>query len=94
MLCRHLESGKRALVREFDANFGNRRNLTWRWVPFGERVISQLFGLQEGGCCTEYEQLQKNPNFEEIEKELTDGQGEWQRMKTISNAFLNIGDLT
>ena len=81
------------MVKEFYANLGERRNLTCyvnrRWVPFGERVISQLFGLRERGCCTEYEQLQKNPNFEEIAKELTDGKREWSRTKTISNAFLN-----
>ena len=46
-------------------------------MPFGERTISQLFILREGGDCTEFEKLQKNPNFEEIAKELTGGQGEW-----------------
>ena len=65
----------------------------WRKSPFGERAISQLFRLKEGGDCFEFQRLQKNPNFEEISRELTDGQGEWQRMRTISNAFINRGDL-
>ena len=84
-------------MKEFYANLGEIRNLTCyikgRWVPFGERAISQQFGLREGGNCTEYEQLQKSPNFKEIAKELIGGQGEWQRTKTISNAFINIVDL-
>ena len=93
-----MEPGKRALVKEFYANLGKIRSFTYyikgRWVPFGERAISQQFGLREGGDCTEYEQLQNIPNLEEIAKELTYGQGEWQRTKTISNAFINIVDLT
>ena len=42
-------------------------------MPFRERAISQLFRLREGEDCIEYEKLQKNPNFDEIEKELTGG---------------------
>ena len=76
-VCRHLEQGRRALVKEFYTNIGNRKNLTYyvkgRWVLFGERVISQLFGLGQGGDYTQYEQLQKSPNFEEISKELIGG---------------------
>ena len=62
--------------------------------PFWKKAISQLFGLREVGECNEYKQLHKNPLFEEIAKELAGGQGEWQKTKTISNAFLNIGNLT
>ena len=95
---KHLETRRRTLVKEFYANLGERRNLTCyvkgRWVPFGERAISQLFGLRQGGDCIEYEQLQKSPNFEEIAKEFTGCQGGWQRTKTISNSFLSRGDLT
>ena len=44
MLSEHIEPGRRALVKEFYANLGDRRNLTYyvreRWVPFGERAIS------------------------------------------------------
>ena len=49
--------------------------------------------IKEGGDYSEFKRLQKNPNFEEIAREFTDSQGEWQRMNTISNAFLNRGDL-
>ena len=70
-VCKHSEPGKRALVNEFYANLGERRNMTWcvrgRWVPFGEKAISQLFRLRRRDCI-EYERLQKNPNFEEIAK--------------------------
>ena len=76
-ICKHLELGIKALVKEFYANLEERRNLTCyvkgRWVPFGERAISQLFGLQEDGDCTKYEKLHRNPNFEETVKELIRG---------------------
>ena len=58
-MCKHVEPSRRALVKEFYTNLGERRNLTCyvrgRWVPFREMSISQLFGLQEGGGYTEYE---------------------------------------
>ena len=77
-------------MKEFYANLGDRKNLTCyvkgRWVPFGERALSQLFKLKEGGDCSEFENLEKNPHFEEIENELTDEQGEWQSTRTISRA--------
>ena len=95
---KHLEPGKRALVKEFYANLGDRKNLNCyfrrRWVPFGERAISQLFGLRQGGDYFDFEKLLKNLNFEEIARELTKGQREWMKTKTIYNAFLNQGELT
>ena len=98
-MCHHMESSRRALVKEFFSNLGERKNLTCyvrgRWVPFGERTISQLFKLKGGGDCSEFEKLQKNSHFEEIATELTGGrQGEWQSTRTISHAFINRGDLT
>ena len=43
-VCKHLELGRRALVKEFYTNLGEKRNLTCyvkgRWVPFEESVIS------------------------------------------------------
>ena len=82
-VCKQLEPGRRALVKEFYANLGDRKNLTCyitgRWVPFGERAISQVLTLKPGGDCTEYKQLQKSPNFEEITRELTEGQGEREK---------------
>ena len=61
MLCKHMESGTKALVKEFYANLGDRRNLTCyvrgRWVPFGERALSQLFKLKEGVDCFKFEKL-------------------------------------
>ena len=78
-VCKNLELGRRALVKEFYANLRKKRNLTCydrgRWVPFEERAISQLFGLRQEGDCTKCERLQKNPNFKEIVKYLTGGQG-------------------
>ena len=51
VVCKHLGLGRRALGKEFYTNLGERRNLTCyvrgRWVPFGERAISQLFGLRQ-----------------------------------------------
>ena len=45
------------------------------------------------GECAEYEQLQKSPSFEEISRELTNVLGQWQRTKTIRNAYIDKGDL-
>ena len=44
--------------------------------------------------CKEYEQLQENPKFEEIFKELIDNLGVWQRTKTIRNTYIDRGDLS
>ena len=97
MLCKHPEPCSRTRVKKFYANLGDRKNLTcyvWgKWVPFREKALSQLFKLKEGGDCSEFEKLKKNPHFEEISKELTDGQGEWQSTRTISHAYINRGDL-
>ena len=38
--------------------------------------------------------LQESPKFKEIVRELTNGLGQWQRTKTISNANIDRGDLT
>ena len=74
-----MEPGKRALVKEFYTNLGERKNPMYyvrrRWIPFGERPISQILGLRQVGECVEYEQLQKSPSFEEIARELTKGFG-------------------
>ena len=98
MLCKHMETGRRTLVKEFYENLGDKKNLTCyvreRWVPFGERTRSQLFKLKEGEKCSEFEKLKKNPQFDEIAKELTGSQGEWQRTQTITHAYINREDLT
>ena len=77
MICQHLEPSRRAIVKEFYANLGEMKNLTsnvrGRWVPFGEKALSQLFKLREGVDYSKFEKLQKNPYFEEIAKELTGG---------------------
>ena len=65
-----------------------------RWIPFGERAISQLLGLRPVSDYKEYNQLQGNPKFKEIVKELTDGLGVWQRTKTIRNSYIDRGDLS
>ena len=58
-MSQHMKPGRRALVKEFLANLGERRDLTCyvrgRWIPFGERAISQIFGLRQVGECAEYE---------------------------------------
>ena len=80
MIYQHLELSRRTLVKEFYPNLGDRKKLTCyvkgRWVPFGERALSQLFKLEEGGDCIEYEKLKKNPHFKETAKELTGCQGD------------------
>ena len=60
-LSQHRELGVQALVKEFYANLGEQRYLTCyvrgRWIPFGERAISQLLGLRSMTNCKEYERL-------------------------------------
>ena len=77
MICQHLEPSRRAIVKEFYANLGEMKNLTCnvrgRWVPFGEKALSQMFKLKEGVDCSKFEKLQENPYFKEIAKELTVG---------------------
>ena len=79
-VCKQLELGIRSIMKEFYANLGDRKNLTCyirgRWFPFRERAISQLLRLRPGGDNTKYDQLQKSPNFEEMERELTGGKEE------------------
>ena len=60
-LSQHREPRVLALVKDFYANLGEQRNLTCyvrrRWIPFGERAISQLLGLRSVNDCKECEQL-------------------------------------
>ena len=97
-LSQHRASEVRAIVKEFYANMDEQKNLTFyvrgRWIPFGERAISQLLELRSVGECVEYDQFHESPKFEEIVKELTNGLGQWQRTKTIHNAYSDRGDLT
>ena len=76
-LSQNRELGVWALVKEFYANMGKQKNLTCyvkgRWIPFGERAISQLLELRLVSECKEYDQLQESPKLEEIIKELTHG---------------------
>ena len=65
----------------------------WRWIPLGERAISQILGLKQVWECVKYEQLQKRQSFEEIARELMNGLGLWKRTKTIRNAYIYRGDL-
>ena len=81
VICKHMESRRRTLVKELYANLGDKGNMTCNvrgtWVLFGENTLSQLFKLKEGVDCSKFEKLHKNPHFEEIAKELSGGQGEW-----------------
>ena len=44
--------------------------------------------------CKEYEELQENPKFEEIVKELIDGLEVWRRTKTICISYIHKGNLS
>ena len=90
MLYKHMEQGRGTLLKEFYANLRDRKNLTCyvrgKWVPFRERTLSQLYKLKEGGNCSEFEKLKKNPHFDKISKKLTGCQGEWHSTLMISHA--------
>ena len=55
IVSQHMEPRKRALVKEFYANLGERKDLKCyvrgRWIPFRERGISQILGLKQVGKC-------------------------------------------
>ena len=59
IVSQHMELRRRVAVKEFYYNLGNRKdptcNVRGRWVPFGERAISQLLGLRPMGDYIEYE---------------------------------------
>ena len=61
IVSQYIKPGRRAIVKEFYANLGERKDLTCyvrgRWIPFGERAISRLLKLRPKGDCMEYEQL-------------------------------------
>ena len=80
-ICKHPGEGSIALVGEFYANLRDRKNFTCyvrgKWVPFGERTLSQLFELKEVRDCSKYEELKKNPNLDVIANKLTRGREEW-----------------
>ena len=58
-LSQHREPGVRALVKEFYANLGEQKNLMCyvrgRWIPLGERAISQILELRPVSDCKEYD---------------------------------------
>ena len=97
-MSQHRDLGVRALVKEFYTNLSEQKNLTCyvrgRWIPFGERAISQLLELRQVDECVKYDQLQESPRFKEIARELKNGLGQWQRTKTICNSYIDRGDLT
>ena len=70
-VCKQLELGIRAIVKEFYANLGDRKNLIC--YVRGRCAISQLLRLRIGSDCIEYEQLKKSPNFEEIREAKGNG---------------------
>ena len=96
--CKHSGVGRIALVREFYANLGDRKNLTCyvrgKWVPFGERTLSQLFEIKEERDCSEYEELKKNLNLDEIEKQAHKRERRMAEHTDNSHAYLYRGDLT
>ena len=51
----HKGPGRRSFVKEFYANLCERKDLTCyvrgRWIPFGERTISQILGLRQVGSA-------------------------------------------
>ena len=56
VVCKPLELGIRALVKEFYGNLGERKNMTFyvkrRWVPFEERAISHCLDSKKGDTAS------------------------------------------
>ena len=60
-MSQHMDPGVRVLIKEFYANISEQKHLTCyvrgRWIPFGERAISQLLELRPMAECAKYDQL-------------------------------------
>ena len=94
-LCEHPPLGITPVVREFRTNLRDRIDSTvfmrGTWVPFDSGIINRVFGLNYEDN-EEFRALYREPDYEKILQELTDGKSHWSRMtKKEIMSFLRIG---
>ena len=83
--CAHTAPGFSNLAREFYANMVRMREDTifvrGVWVPFGDKIINEMFKLKELKQGSKFKKLVANPDHTKIIDLLTTGQGKWEATK-------------
>ena len=65
-----------------------------KWVPFDRHTINHMCGLGKMNDRVKFKRLKKNPDYQKIPQELTDGKGQWEGNKKTSSVKIVRGDLT
>ena len=90
--------GLAALAREFYANMvGMREDSVYArgvLVPFGHKIINEMFKLKELKNGSKFKKLVENPYHEKIIDLLTVGQGKWESIRKNPHYAINRGSLT
>ena len=81
-LCEHPPLGVAPVVCEFCTNLRYKIGLTvfvrGTWLPFDYNTINQVFGLNDEDS-EEFKALYREPDYEKILQEFTDGKSPWSR---------------
>ena len=64
------------------------------WVPFGYKIINEVFQLKELKHGSKFKKLVEKPDHEKIINLLTVGQGKWEETKKNPHQAINKGSLT
>ena len=94
--CKHQKSGYAAVVREFYSNLVGRKDnsvyVRGVWVPYGEKTINEMYGMEGQKHGSKFKKMIDNPNREKIARKLTDDKGKWGQGKGEQKT-INKGDL-
>ena len=80
MLCQPLRSASTMVVREFYSNLSHAQKkvrVRGVLVDFNAKSINEFYNL-ESVNPEEYDRLHETPNYPEVLRMLTNGQGEWK----------------
>ena len=93
----HQKSGYAAVVREFYSNLVGRKDNTVYvrgvWVPYGVKVINQVYGMARHKHGSKFKKLLENPDLKKIAEKLTNGKAQLRQEKGGPKT-LNKGSLT
>ena len=96
--CEHKAPGFSALAMKFYANMVGMKvdsvYVRGVWVPFGDRIINEMFKLRDFKHGLKYKKLIENPNYEKILNRLTGEEGKWQVTKKNPHHAIKRGALT
>ena len=95
--CKHKAPDLAALVREFNSNMVEMKEdsvyVRGVWVPFGHKIINEVFQLKELKHGSKFKKLVEKPDHEKIINLLTARQGKWEAMKKNPHQAINRGSL-